>query len=365
MAVRTTKVSSLGEYFAEVAGLAGKNVEKTGKGHKDSAVLWFRAESQFDYSLIPSMFRNNPLRYCGNEQYSSWHYEEDMRTQHYHARGFHYFGKEPSSRIEWLEVMQHHEVSTRLLDWSESCMHSLLFALEPFFSKKSYYYNNTQDINPCVWVLDPAALNQRLFEEILKREDLQRELLREFCLDEPSIVWIMQYAKDNVDLANKKEGFHINHIINLSEISDELHRERHHIDKVMARGEFHPLFYFLGKIFSDGYAVPAFSLPPLAVVQPYHSPRIKEQRGVFTVFPFYSFAEEKEGRLFTNLNEMKISPVSLSFHKAAKEVLHKIILVRPQQIASEMLSAGANENWLYPELPIFANQIEGGKIYRK
>lgn len=54
MAVRTTKVSSLGEYFAEVARLAGKNIEKTEKEHKDSAVLWFRAESQFDYSLIPS-----------------------------------------------------------------------------------------------------------------------------------------------------------------------------------------------------------------------------------------------------------------------------------------------------------------------
>ena len=35
--------------------------------------------------------------------------------------------------MEWLEVMQHHQVNTRVLDWSESSIHSLIFAVEAFF----------------------------------------------------------------------------------------------------------------------------------------------------------------------------------------------------------------------------------------
>ena len=47
------------------------------------------------------------------------------------------------------------------------------------------------------------------------------------------------------------------------------------------------VYYVLGRIYSDGYILEDRKIPPLAVVHPYHSERIKAQKGVFTVFPFY------------------------------------------------------------------------------
>lgn len=51
--------------------------------------------------------------------------------------------------------------------------------------------------------------------------------------------------------------------------------------------EINPFFYLLLRFYSDGVPVELEKLPPLAVIHPYHSQRIKMQRGVFTVFPYY------------------------------------------------------------------------------
>ena len=59
-------------------------------------------------------------------------------------------GEQHASSWQTLAEMQHHEVPTRLLDWSESPLVALYFAIE----------NDKSRATPCVWVLDPFELNK-------------------------------------------------------------------------------------------------------------------------------------------------------------------------------------------------------------
>ena len=45
---------------------------------------------------------------------------------------------------------------------------------------------------------------------------------------------------------------------------------------ILVKGDlFYPYFYFISRIYSDGHVLSKRVLPPLAVVNPYHSERIK------------------------------------------------------------------------------------------
>lgn len=188
MRIDTCVVESIGEYMDCIAGIA------SAEGGKDDAgkppILWFRGQTDCNYTLSPSLFRSGTRveRENSDMDYSSLHYAEDIRTQHYIAKNFQFFRIEPSSRVEWLEVMQHHEMGTRVLDWSESSIHSLIFAVEPFLDNKRFHSPEREICVPCVWVLEPGNLNKKIFEyvaeEILNEGHIVKRLIEEFDLEE-------------------------------------------------------------------------------------------------------------------------------------------------------------------------------------
>ena len=80
----------------------------------------------------------------------------------------------PSSEWEWLFLMQHHRPPTRLLDWSQSPLVGVYFAL---YDKEEHHRND----DAALWFLDPVALtrhagHRRLFSKELLAFDVDTAL---------------------------------------------------------------------------------------------------------------------------------------------------------------------------------------------
>ena len=128
---------------------------------------------------------------------------------------------------------------------------------------------------------------------------------------------------------------------------------------MLREGEgINPYYYAIYKIYSDGILVNERKLPPLAIVNAYHSERIRAQRGVFTVFPYYQDHQSDQ-----EVRKMGINPDAMDHNEIAQKCLSRITLYSPQKIAYELMAAGINTSWLYPEMPIIANEIENRKVF--
>lgn len=356
------RVHSLKEYMSVITELADDGDLQNPK------VLWFRGMDYDQHPIIPSLYREAKLIRWNkdSEIYSSVKYAEDIRTQHYIAKNYHSYAKLPNSRIEWLEVMQHHEVKTRLLDWSESAIHSLLFAIEPFLSKKFNAQQRKMQF-PCVWVLEPMKLNRGILEYFKESasEKFVLEMLNNLSLTKnkkkkmlESLNLFVDFINDSGDECSFASINHLKYIFNLSTINDEIRQMSTNLVYALENREYPIVFYLFKRIYNDGIILNNRHIPPLAVNQPYHSERIKSQRGVFTVFPNYS---EKEGD--SELRKTGFEPNAMQYNKIAQDCMHKIRIIKPEKIAFEMLSIGMNTSSLYPELPVVSNEIEFHKVY--
>src|ERR1700712_4698545 len=81
--------------------------------------LWFRGIADHTYGLEPSIYRKAPAAII-----------EKQLLNRFKSRALPFIeDKGEKSYWEWLFIMQHYGVPTRLLDWSESALISLAFAV--------------------------------------------------------------------------------------------------------------------------------------------------------------------------------------------------------------------------------------------
>ena len=106
-------------------------------------LTWFRGHAQVEWKLLPSLARN-PAHLIR---------ETDVIKRFIQLAVPHLTETLPQTDWDWIFLMQHHRVPTRLLDWSESPLAALWFAVNSSDPRDA-------TIDGAVWCLDPLALNR-------------------------------------------------------------------------------------------------------------------------------------------------------------------------------------------------------------
>ena len=102
------------------------------------APAWFRGQSTSAWPLVPKLLRGTVPQ---SETYLISRFKQNATLL---------LPRPPRNDFEWLFLMQHHSMPTRLLDWTESPLVALYFAVTE---------NETEE--GALWVLLPTVLNEK------------------------------------------------------------------------------------------------------------------------------------------------------------------------------------------------------------
>jgi hypothetical protein len=129
------RIHTLSDYVSAI-----EKICNPAKAFSSTTTHWFRGQENVLWDLVPSLYRGDvdPDR------------EREM-VRDFKLRSNIYLGQPPESKLEWRFIMQHHGVPTRLLDWTESHLVALYFAVSN--------WRSTEDA--AVWILHPWSLNEK------------------------------------------------------------------------------------------------------------------------------------------------------------------------------------------------------------
>ena len=102
-------------------------------------IIWYRGLTNKDYQLVPTLYR------------SSFSLADEPNLMNRFKQNAHQFlENRPQSEWEWMFLMRHHGLPSRLLDWTESPLVALYFSTE----------NEPTAQSGAIWCLRPTGLNE-------------------------------------------------------------------------------------------------------------------------------------------------------------------------------------------------------------
>jgi hypothetical protein len=118
------------------------------RGAFDREAMWWRGHAEANWILRPSVFR---------EKRNGQPYNEKALINNFQMRAYGRLGHRPRpcSELDWLFLAQHYGLPTRLLDWTESPLVALYFAVS-----EEYCHGALADCNACLWAVAPNRLNK-------------------------------------------------------------------------------------------------------------------------------------------------------------------------------------------------------------
>jgi hypothetical protein len=140
----TTTLSGFVEWVLEVGEQFGDESQKTYEAP------WFRGVGDSRYHLVPTLYRTGE----GRAKFS----DDELRLEFARKALPLVAERAPRDDWEWYFLMQHYRAPTRLLDWTDSALVALYFALTAWATASAG--NKDDQCKPAVWALNPWTLNR-------------------------------------------------------------------------------------------------------------------------------------------------------------------------------------------------------------
>lgn len=145
-AVKVRPVDSLGSYISLVESLRSNR-----RKH-----LWYRGCGTASHELKPSLYRHKK-----HQTIDEILVLEKELLARFRQRSIPFHSRPATDDWEWIFLMQHYGVPTRLLDWSESPLMALFFAVTMAAHKIGKSGRPVFSSDACIWVLDPDEWNKQ------------------------------------------------------------------------------------------------------------------------------------------------------------------------------------------------------------
>lgn len=119
--------------------------------------VWFRGQKNISWDLQPSLYRP-PQR------------SEDVLLRRFQQHSVAFLSAPPRDEWDWMFLMQHYSISTRLLDWTENPLVALYFA------------SDDASTDGALWELDPIKFNAISSVQKIPSFGVDNQLLDAFLL---------------------------------------------------------------------------------------------------------------------------------------------------------------------------------------
>jgi hypothetical protein len=148
-APRTETITSLRDYTELIEELMTAS----------AAPLWYRGCGSSAYPLIPSLYRHPSVTAVADLV----KLESEVLAR-FKQRGLPYMARVPTDDWDYLFLMQHVGVPTRLLDWTENPYIGLFFAIVAAEARRDA--TGTFTDTAAVWVLNPTDWNRKALSHV-------------------------------------------------------------------------------------------------------------------------------------------------------------------------------------------------------